>query len=322
MLSSGKLARMVSFNMPKSRFNHEDMSVKETEFVRDTFQIEPDVYCKVKDYVYDSVFTKAKEEGVKDARAQARAQLRDEVKKELTDEVMPQLRATAAKEGEKEAFERARKELLPKLREEMFGAFREEWEAQNLNDEDKKAYAVGLREIEVESLTFATSASAEADRAQSGSSVMAKARRLMLAISLLGVGPYAIWLLNTRDWHTVPFWLTALPYLVVLGYCLFWKPKSVADAESLRKTSSEYLQLVSRARMGRMVKLDTATRREVQATLQALVESKSRLDQEYRPSVNLIEEVKPQVKIRLTDEMDPEKLFAEEFDDRVEKKAG
>jgi hypothetical protein len=309
---------MVSVNMSKPRFNHVDMSVKETEFVRDTFQIEPDVYCKVKDYVYDSVFTKAKEEGVKEARAQARAQLRDEVKKELTDEVMPQLRISAAKEGEKEALEKARKDLEPKLREELHGKFRAEWESQNLNDEDKKAYSIGLREMEVESLTFATSASAEADRAQSGSSVMAKSRRLMLAISLFGLGPYAIWLLGTRDWHTVPFWLMTVPYLVVLGYCLLWKPKSVADAESLRKTSSEYLQLVSRARMGRMVKLDTATRKEVQATLQALIESKSRLDQEYRPSVNLIEEVKPQVKLRLTDEMDPEKLFAEDFNEKLE----
>jgi len=304
--------------MTKPRFNAEDMSVKETDFVRDTFQVEPDVYCRVKDHIFNEVLAKARDEGMKEARSQARTQLREEVKKELLAELMPQYKAIAEKEGESAALEKARKQLEPELRKEAFGKFREEWDSQNLTDEDKKAYSIGFREMEVESLTFATSASTEADRAQTGSSFISKARHLGLAAALLGAGPYAIWLLSTKDWHSVPFWLTALPYAVLIGYCLLWQPKSMTDAESLRKVSSDYLQLVSRARIARMLKLDTANRRDVQSEMTAIMSEKQRLDEKYRPSVNLVEEVKPQVKMRLTDEIDPEKLFAEEFDEKLE----
>jgi ribosome-associated toxin RatA of RatAB toxin-antitoxin module len=310
---------MVSLPMAKPRFVPEDMSVKETDFVRSEFQVEPDVYCQIKDHVFNEALAKARDDGMKEARSQARTQLREEVKKELLAELMPQYKAVAEKEGEAVALEKARKQLEPELRKELFGKFREEWDSQDLTDEDKKAYSVGFREIEVESLTFATSASAEADRAQTGSSFVSKARHLGLAAALLGLGPYAIWLLSTKDWHTVPFWLTALPYAVALGYFLFWRPKSVTDSESLRTVSSEYLQLVSRARVARMVQVDTQTRRDVQAEMQAILNAKSRLDEKYKPSVNLIEEVKPQVKMRLTDEIDPEKIFAEEFDDKLKK---
>jgi len=302
--------------MAKPKYDPDEMPVREVTFA-EGYGLTPDQYCELKEKIWNGLAGEAKEAGMKEARAQLRQQLREEIRTEILKEVMPGLKAQAEKKGAAAALTKAREELEPEVRKEMLAKCKEEFESQSLTDGDKKAYAVGLREIEVESLVLATSASSEADSAQTGSSTMSRMRLAGLAGALAGIGPYALWLMSSRDWHSAPFWLTALPYAVLLCYMLFWRPKSVEDAESLRKLSSEYLQLVSASRLARMVSIDTGSRHDVMSELARITRWKSQLDERYQPSISLVEEVKPQVRIRLAEEIDPEKLLADEIDQRL-----
>lgn len=322
---------MASFGGGKPKFDPKDMSVKETEHVENEFSTDPETYCRIKEHIWDEVAKKAKEDGLIQAREEAKKSVKDELRQELTKELMPDLVAKAEAKALDQAVKKAKEELEPKLRTEAVERFKEDWEKEVLTDDDRKAFAAALRDIEVESLTYATSASKEADEHGTGFHWSKRVRHALLAAALVGLGPYALWLTGTRDWHSVAFWLAALPYVVVLSYCVtmaYLAPSNVdkygdrkkTTADQLRKLSSDYLQIVSQARLVRHLHLSTRIRRDVQAEFDALAKRKVVLDEQYQPSVDLVEGVKPQVKLRLSEEVDPEKIYAEEFEEQLKGK--
>jgi hypothetical protein len=321
---------MVSLPMAKPKFDPQEMSVKEVEFVRNEYQVEPEVYCQIKERVWDEMSAKAKEDGAKAAREEAKKTAKEELKQELTRELMPDLVAKAEKKAFDTALKSAKEELEPKLRTEIVEQYRKDWEKELLTEADRKAFEAALRDVEVESLMYATSASKEADREGVGTGWSKRVRHGLLAASLVGLGPFSVWLLSARDWHTVSFWLTALPYLVVIIYCAimayYAEPEKYdrkTKAEELRKLSSDYLMIVSQAKLVRHLHLSTKIRRDVQKEFDSLVQRKSVLDEKYQPSVDLLDEVKPKVRVSLSEEIDPAKIYAEEFEEQLkEKKAG
>lgn len=315
----------------RAKFDPKDLSVKEAEHVQDEFSIDPETFCRVKEYVWDEVAKKAKEDGVGQAREEAKKSAKEELRQELTKELMPDLVSKAEAKAFDAAVKKAKEELEPKLRAEVVEKFKEDWKKEVLTEDDRKAFAAALRDIEVESLTYATSASKEADEHGTGFHWSKRVRHALLAAVLVGLGPYVLWLVGTRDWHGVGFWLAALPYAVVLAYAVtmaYLAPSNVdkygdrkkTTADQLRKLSSDYLQVVSQARLVRHLHLNTRIRRDVQAEFDALSKRKSSLDEQYQPSVDLVENVKPQVKLRLTEEVDPEKIYAEEFEEQLKGK--
>lgn len=322
---------MASFGGGKPKFDPKDMSVKETEYVQNEFSIEPETFCNIKQYVWDELVKKAKEEGVSQAREEAKKSAKEELRAELTKELMPDLVTKAEAKAFDAAVKKAKEDLEPKLRSEVVERFKEDWKKEELTEADREAYAAALRDVEVESITFATSASKEADEHGTGFNWSKRVRHAALAASLIGAGPFAVWLLATRDWHHVSFWLTALPYAVVITYCAimaYYAPTNVdrhgdrkkTTAEQMRKLSSDYLQVASQARMVRHLYLNTRIRRDVQAEFEALSKRKAGLDEQYQPSVELVEEVKPRVRARLSEEIDPAKIYAEEFDAALKEK--
>lgn len=322
---------MASFGGGRSKFDPKDMSVKEVEYVQNEFQVEPDVYCRIKEYVWDEIAKKAKEDGVVQAREEAKKSAKEELREELKRDLMPELVTKAEEKALDKAVKKAKEELEPKLRAEVVERFKEDWKKEELTEQDREAYAAALRDVEVESITFATSASKEADEHGAGFNWSKRVRHVMLAASLIGAGPFAVWLLATRDWHHVAFWLTALPYTVVIVYCAimaYYAPTNVdrhgdrkkTTADQMRKLSSDYLQVASQARMIRHLHLNTRIRRDVQAEFEAIAKRKAALDEQYQPSVELVEEVKPKVRARLSEEIDPAKIYAEEFDAQLKEK--
>jgi hypothetical protein len=313
------------------KFDPKDMPVKEVEFVETEFGLDSETYCRIKSHVWSEVSQKAKEDGWAQAREEAKKSIKQELREELTKELMPDLVAKAEAKALDQAVKKAKEELEPKLRTEAVERFKEDWKKEVLTDDDRKAFAAALRDIEVESLTYATSASKEADEHGTGFHWSKRVRHALLAAALIGLGPYALWLVGTRDWHSVTFWLAALPYIVVLSYCAtmaYLAPSNVdkygdrkkTTADQLRKLSSDYLQIVSQARLVRHLHLATKIRRDVQAEFDSLAKRKVALDEQYQPSVDLVEGVKPQVKLRLSEEIDPEKIYAEEFEEQLKGK--
>lgn len=322
---------MASLPGSKPKFDPQDMSVKEVELVSNTYGVDPETYCQIKERVWNELLSLSREEGTKQARADAKKAAKEELRQEVTAELMPGLVTEAEKKALSIAVKKAKEELEPKLRDEMANQLREDWKKEALTEQDRNAFSAVLRDVEVESITFATSASKEADEHGTGFHWSKRIRHALLATALIGLGPYALWLMATRDWHSVGFWLAALPYVVFLSYSAtmaYLAPSNVdkygdrkkTTSDQMRKLSSDYLQVASQARLIRQLHLNTRIRRDVQAEFDALAKRKAALDEQYQPSVDLVEGVKPKVRARLSEEVDPEKIYAEQFEEQLREK--
>ncbi len=321
---------MVTTLTSKPKFDPKDMSVKETEHVQNEFGIEPEVFCQVKEYVWEGLVSKAKEDGGARAREDAKKQAKEELRQELTDQLMPELMAQAEEKAVKKAIEKAKKDLEPQLRTEIIEQLKRDWQKESLTEADREAFSTALRDVEVESLVFATSASKEADDRGRNVNWSQRVRHGLLAAVLVGLGPYGFWVYHRWSPVSVAFWLVALPYLVASVYSavLALNPPERTDDDDqvpvtkLRRYSSEYLQIVSKARLIRHLSLNTKIRRDVQAEFDALLHTKAQLDSDYRPSVEVVEKIKPDVRHRLSEDIDPERILAEEFEGQLKEKQG
>jgi hypothetical protein len=293
-------------------FNPLDLPTREVNYA-EQYKLNPKQYCQIKDKVWEEAATELRVEIMKKAKTDARTELREEIKKEI----YPGLIEAAEKKAMPDALKKAEEIVLPKMKQAAYEKYREEWEAEKPNESDKEAFLAATREIEIDCLTFAMSASHEADTAWDTSGAQTLGKKGGIVAAFLGAGPYLLWLINSFSFSTWTPWLLMLPYIVGVISLFVWDPKETNATGELRKMASMYLKLVGKARMLRLLTLETQNRETIRRDLMYIIEEKSRLDEKYRPSLKLMEEIKPSVKLRLTDEMDPEKLFAEEFDERL-----
>lgn len=313
---------MASFNPRTSKFTAEDMSVKEAEYVENTFGTDPNQFCIIKNYIWGSVVKDAVEAGREQAMVEAKEQITGQIRAELAEKVMPGLLLEAEKKGLESATEKAKKELEPKLRKEFSDSSKKEFLESFLVDADKKAYSTTLRDLELECTVSATAASKLSDTIALQQQSKKRALSSLCLLALVGAGPYALWVWNnsSSEFH-IPFY--AFPYLVVFLYTLFAGvfselPQSVKDNQLY---AARYLALASGARTLKNLHLTTKTRAEVLREFEFIERNKSEYDNNFRPSIEFVESVKPVVRERLSVEMDPEQLYIDEFEQRVRSSA-
>jgi len=293
-------------------FNPQDLSVREVEY-SEQYKLNKKQYCELK----TKIFIEACAEFAASNLKQAKIDVRHALRKEIIDELKPILLAEAEKKAMPAALQKAAEDLVPEMKKNAYARYREEWAAEKVSPNDREAFLAASREVEIDSLTFAMSASHEADEATKFSSVQMKIKKIGLVSMLLGAGPFLLGLALVSSPSAFPFWFLLAPYITLAIFLGSWEPEVANKVIELRKTASQYLQLVSRARMMRLLSVSTDTRDQIASEFGYILEAKNRLDEKYRPSLKLMEEVKPNVKLRLSDEMDPEKLFSDEFDDRL-----
>jgi len=305
----------------KPQFEPEDMSVKETEFVDSEFNVDAETFCGIKNYLWDDLLASSKKAAEKAAFDAANKSVCDKLKQQLTEELMPSLVLKAEEAAKEQAFAKAKALLEPQLRKELATKLNEERLLSFPTADEQKAYQKAYRDIEVESITFAASAALEAEKQRPP--MWQGVWPAILAAALIGIGPYILWLLSRGSAEQLPFWLMLLPYTTFTKVAVARtiakdrvKDEYQKAQDTLRKLSSEYLQLASRLRAFRQVTIATENRKDLQVLGNSIIREKERLDSTYKPSVPLVEEVKPLVRVRLSDEVDPETL-AEEFDVRL-----
>jgi len=313
---------MVSYNPRTPKFTAEDMSVKEAEYVENTFCTDPVEFCKIKNYVWGSIVKDAVEAGREQAREEVREQITDQIRLDLAEKVMPGLMVEAEKKASASAIEKAKKELEPVLRKELLESVKKEYEGSFLTDADRKAYGATLRELELECTVFATTASKLSDSIALDYRSQKRARSSVFLLALVGAAPYVLWAThNTESLSHLPFYF--FPYFVVLVYT-FFTGVCLGFPESARVNqtyASRYLSLASNSRTLKNLHLSTKTRAEILRDFDSIERVKSECDRNFQPSVEFVESVKPVVRERLSIEMDPEQLYIEEFEQRVRSSA-
>lgn len=275
-------------------------------------------YCKLKKRTFDTLLTTAYQE----AQANPNKQIKEELRKEIRDALLPTLKEEAMIGAMEQAEALATKKLLPKMREEALQKYADDWSQAFPTDSDKSAFRAQIREVEVDSLLLATTCSLEEVALREGSDKKVRVKKLVSIPLWIGLGPYILWVINQHPPISDPisFALLVIPYLTLLGIATFFNTEVGADQSNrtklLRECSTEYLKVNAAARSLRH-KVQYATRKELVVGVNDLTSDKRRTDERHQPSIEVVELARPRIKARLEEELDPEKLLSDDFDERL-----
>lgn len=297
-----------------TKFTPEELPMKEVQYA-EGYGLSVEAYCELKTHVYQQLADEARSSVMKDALVEARKTVKEEVKKEL----LPPLKEEAVANAMSEALKKARVELEPKMRREFFEDAKKTYEAELLTKEDKEAYADAFRDAEVEALLFASAASHEADEVHRRNHQAKMASTWTARVVGIVAFPIALFLFQKYSVHSVAFYLMLAPVVLCFLTAFFNSLRQEDDKEvaRLKKLASDYLMIVSRCRTGRKLSIHTKLRSEVLYECSGVQNSKAELDRVYHPVVRVLDEVRPAVRHRLAEDLDPEEILSQEFDDRL-----
>lgn len=196
-----------------------------------------------------------------------------------------------------------------------------------LTELDKQAFQAQIREIEVTALVRAASSSLEETETQGSLDTRETLRKVFQALPLVLGIPY-VWCIKEYPGHQVVAF-GMVYFLATLGIWFLADPplpygklskkeeleRRIAD---LRRCSTSYLQVYQSARH-LAHKVEYASRKEILSDIQSLSMDLNSTDNDYQPSVRMLERARVQVKYRLEEEIDPQKLLVEDFNNRLSK---
>jgi hypothetical protein len=171
------------------------------------------------------------------------------------------------------------------------------------------------RELELECLATAHSASADADEVKSTLD-MWKFRNGAFYTLLLSYLPVLAYLRMVAGWQFdgVSFWAVAIPFLVAIIACGVtnsdWRDSHRERYARLKKSSVDYWNLANRAKEVRMVKINSAnTKGEINSLISEVSQAKNRYSETYQPSTKLLEKSKDHVRDGQINSMDLDKFI-------------
>lgn len=319
MASIGRFTEM-EFHLPSKlpglsvKFTPEELPMKEVQFA-ESYGLEVQQYCDLKTHIYQQLGDEARSSVMKDALVEARKTVKEEVKREL----LPSLKEEAVANSMAEALKKAKAELEPKLRKELLENSKKVYESELLTKEDKEAYADAFRDAEVEALLFASAASHEADEVHQRNQQSKNASKWTARVMGVAAFPIALFLFQKYTAHSPAFYLLLAPVILCFLTAFFngYKQEDSKEVARLKKLASDYLMIVSRCRTGRKLSIHTKLRSEVLYECSSVQNSKAELDRVYHPVVRVLDEVRPAVRHRLAEDLDPEEILSQEFDDRL-----
>ena len=307
---------MAGFKLPshvpgiKPKFSREEMTLGELD-IANGMGLSEDSYCEFKSLIWSELLESASAEATKNAREEAKRSLRSEITAELTPMIQDKLLKSP------DLLEQARKGLEQSLQQQALKASKAVYESEMPTKSDIEAFSDAIRDIEIDCMMLAAAASKDSVKKRKETRNKESLYNFLYRSFGLAMGPLAFYTIRTFGMHDSAFFV--IPAIVFTILCFAWsfRDDEYKSANNLQAIAGSYLALASDCRLARKMTVKTKTRAEIISELQVIRNAKDHQNKVYRPEVQVLDEVRPDVRHRLAEEIDPEVLISEEFDDRL-----
>ena len=291
----------------------EDLTLREVEEA-EQYGLNPDQYDELKD-----IFTQRAKDAVRPVVAV-------EVEKEIRNKVVNKLREEILEELPKELEPKIAEDLRPKIRvevEEELGekfraqardAVKQEEASRAATPRERRAFRDFVREVEVDCLTNAHTASNSADKEERMWLIMRTLRRPIFLVLLLSGAPGAFGIYHYFSGNPYALVALMLPWLIAT----IWLGSANSNRQTLvekevagqRKMASDYWIIAEQAKRLRMVDAEMATTRgELQTKLDTLSGRKDRIDSSFMPSASTLDESRKKIRDQLIGDSNTEQFL-------------
>ncbi len=226
-------------------------------------------------------------------KASVEVDLRERLKKAVTDEERNRLEAEV---GAK-MFEKARQELL----------------SDKSTPKERQAVREFAREVEIEALTNARTASTTASQLENRHSAVMLIRRPVFYALLFALLPVAYWLYShgydaLRGCSILIPWVVALFTVGIQNGAR--NDKAKAGVKEAREIASTYWRIAEMAKQVHMVDGQVeGSRREIRNALDELVKAKREVDEKFTPSAEALDASRKKIREMLITEGDTEQFL-------------
>jgi hypothetical protein len=310
-----------------------DLTLREVEEAQ-SYGLTPTQYDDLKSKLYERFTRKVKDDLASEARKALRQDkdFRNEIAKEMRDGVLSTVEAELRNKLPKELRPKIEEELRPKveaailpdlrkkaeadLRDKLLGEVREvekEVAGKVPSVRDREAFRDFIREVEIDCMTQADSASNDSD---SAASTLNWRRRLRAPLSwgLLLAVPVLGFFLHRQFGAGLGFWAFLLPIVAAAtGFASMTRKRIRSAAQSMDshcRIASDYWVMTERAKRLRIVTTECAqTRGSLWSALNEFAQEKKALDDRYWPSARSFEKSRAEIRTQLLSEIDPDKLL-------------
>ena len=267
----------------------EDLTVREVEEA-ESYGLTLDQYLELKAKFNAVALQKTRDQVAKEYRDE---RLEQEIRPRLKTEITNELRKSIEEELGEKMFQRARETLL----------------ADKSSPKERAAIRNFAREIEIDALTYARTASTVADRSEWALAWQMRFLRPLFHALWLSFGPIAYWIYSHHGLNFALFAAVVIPWF--LAFCVLGGFNSElrkahnATITLSRKKASEYWRVAEQAKRLHMVDahLDLS-RREIREKLEHLVTHKESVDQDFTPDATTLDDSRKKIREMLLTESD------------------
>jgi hypothetical protein len=305
-------------------FTEDGVTQKQAIWARDR-GISLQYYVELKNHIYDYLVDEAVQQGLEEARVTAKAEAAKANRDAIIADLTPKLTEKITEDIIPKLKDKIRIEVTPQVRKELEEKVRDEMMKDKPSPEDIGRFCAALRELEVDCYTLATTASNWSDRYHESVERKTRIGRIGLVALLCSV-PFVYRMLPIAPhfWTNPMFWVALVPFvtLFITAWAVATKPADFYyQCHNLLGTSSNYLRCADRAASSQKLMPMVRDYKAAREEYFDIYNDKAELDKKFSPSVKDIDEARPSVKMRLADELDPEKLLIDDFDEKLKEKS-